>query len=69
MKCKKTSISNFVKERNEALFSLDEEKIKSYAKKYQVVLPDNELIFWAAIHKAIIAIESAPMELKEKSAI
>ncbi len=58
-----------MKERNEVLFSLDEEKIKSYAKKYQVVLPDNELIFWAAIHKTIIDIESAPMELKEKSAI
>lgn len=68
MKFKKPSISDFVKERNEALFSLDKKKIKCYAKKHQVVLPENELIFWAGVHKAIIAIESAPIDLKEQSA-
>lgn len=67
MKCKIPSISDFVKERNEALFSLDKEKIKRYAKKYQIVVPDNDMIFWAGVYKSIVAIESAPKELKEKA--
>ena len=35
----------FVKERNEALFSLDEKKIKAYMKKYCVPEPHSERIF------------------------
>lgn len=68
MKCKIPSINEFVKERNETLFSLDKEKIKIYAKKYQIVMPDNDMIFWASVYKAIMAIESAPKELKGKAA-
>lgn len=60
-------LNNFVKERNEALLSLDRDKILAYMKKYQVSTPtdDNE-VFWASIHKAILVI-SAPEDKKEQS--
>lgn len=69
MKNRIPSLSDFVKERNEALFSLDKEKIKKYAKKYGVPLPRNELVFWAGVYKSIIAITDAPMELKADAAL
>ena len=58
------AISTFVKERNEALFSLDETKIKAYAKKYGIPLPSEPLAFWGGVYKAICTIASAPDELK-----
>ena len=60
----------FVKQRNEALFSLDRDKIikfyelaygKSEAKKFAKV---DEKVFWAAVYKAICDIISAPDDLK-----
>ena len=48
-------MNNFVKERNEALLSLDENKIDDYMKKYNpnVKKPQDKKIYWAGIHKAI----------------
>lgn len=61
-------IPQFVKERNEALLSLDKKKIKAYMKKYHVRFePADETVFWAAIHKAIIGINTATAEQKAKS--
>ncbi|MDD6490281.1 MAG: hypothetical protein PUG48_10845 [Clostridia bacterium] len=57
----------FVKERNEALFSLDEEKIRAYAKKYCVSLPENPKVFWGAVYKSIYNVTDAPQELKDKA--
>ena len=37
-----TSFEEFVKERNKALFSYDEAKIKVYMQKYGVPIPDND---------------------------
>lgn len=63
-------IEEFVKQRNEALFSLDRDKIikfyelaygKSEAKKFAKV---DEKVFWAAVYKAICNIISAPDDLK-----
>lgn len=64
-----TYIQRFVSERNEALFSLDEAKIKAYLRKYgeKEVADAPELIFWAAVYKAILGITDAPEELKEKA--
>lgn len=45
--------SNFVKERNEALLSLDKEKIIKYMEKYKIKIPKDEKIFWASVHKSI----------------
>lgn len=59
--------SDFVKERNEALFSLDKDKIKAYCKKYGVPIPENETAFWGGIYKSIYNIKDAPKELKHKA--
>lgn len=63
-------IKKFVKVRNEALFSLDEKKIKAFMKKYTGVKPENissETAFWAMVFKAICNIEDAPSEVKAKA--
>lgn len=61
-------ISQLVKERDEALLSLDKKKIKAYMKKYNVSFePENETTFWAAVHKSIISIKSATDEQRAKS--
>ena len=46
-------MSDFLKDRNEAFASGDEEKIKAYCKKYKIKIPENEEIFWAGVHKSI----------------
>lgn len=38
-------IQQFLKERDEAMFSLDKRKILAYCQKYQVPLPKSELAF------------------------
>lgn len=58
----------FIKDRDEALLSLDKDKIMAYCKKYGVPIPDEELVFWAGIHKAIVHLISATQEQKERSA-
>ncbi len=39
------AISNFVQERDAALLSLDEEKIKGYCRKYGVPIPSSDKVF------------------------
>ena len=61
-------VSNFVKERDEAMLSLNKEKIVAYCKKYGVPIPKNETVFWAGVHKTILYLNAATKEQKEKSA-
>lgn len=60
-------IAKFISERNKALFSLNKDRIKAFAKKYNVTIPDNETAFWGAVYKAIYAITDAPPGLKGKA--
>ena len=64
-----TMLEEFVKERNEALFSLDRNKIEAYMKKYGEleveVIPEN--LFWANVYQAICGIKDAPDELISKA--
>lgn len=48
-------MNDFVKERNDALLSLDENKIDAYMKKYnpRFKKPENKKVYWASIHKSI----------------
>ena len=64
-----TMIERFVKERNEALFSLDRKKIEAYLIKYgETEFTDTpDLLFWAGVYKAICGIKSAPPELVDKA--
>ena len=63
----KARIASFVKERNEALFSLDRERIEAYFSKRGVETPKEDIVFWAAIYKCICHITSAPPELVEQA--
>ena len=57
------AISQFVKERNEALFSLDRKKIERYFAKCGQPIPKNDIVFWATVHKCICNITTAPSDL------
>ena len=57
----------FLDARNSALLSLDESKIRAYAKKYGATIPDEPEVFWRAVHKARTGITSLPMNERIKS--
>lgn len=58
------------KDMEEAFLSLDKEKIRSYMKKYGIEdEPENELVFWAGVHKCITALKDVPEEKKMMSRI
>lgn len=54
-------------ERNEALLSLDLNRIKVYCIKFGLFIPENDHIFLENVHKAILQVRDASMEQKEKS--
>ena len=60
--------TQFVKERNEALLSLDRKKIERFAKKWDISMPTSEEAFWRGVHKAICHITNIPFEVRQKSA-
>ena len=63
----KELLEKFVTERNEALFSLDKNKIMAFAKKYNNSIVKegvSDEVFWASVYKAIYNITTAPLELK-----
>lgn len=61
-------MKEFVKERDEALLSLDETKIRAFLRKYGMAyVPINKLAWWAGIHKSILCIRSATPEQVERS--
>ena len=51
-------MNNFIRERNEALLSLNKQKIVNYMKKYGIAILENEKIFWAGVHKSICSLYS-----------
>lgn len=60
-------IRAFVRERDEALLSLDRRKIEAYLRKYQIPIPQDDEVFWRGVHKAICAIKSAPESARKTS--
>lgn len=56
-------VASFVKERNEALFSLDRERIEAYFRKRGSEMPKDDIAFWACVYKCICHITSAPEDL------
>ena len=55
------------KERNDALLSLDLNRIKVYCIKFGLFIPDNDNVFWESVHKAVLQIRDADVEQREKS--
>lgn len=60
-------VFGFVRERDEAILSLDEKKIKRFCKKYGVYIPESRRAFWAGVHKTIIMLRKATPEQKRYS--
>ena len=46
-------MKNFVQERDAALLSLDEKRIKTYCRAWGVPIPNSNEVFWRAVHKAV----------------
>lgn len=57
----------FIRERNEALLSLDREKIEAHMRKYECPIPADDEMFWAGIHKARTAVKTFPEDERKKS--
>ena len=49
-------MDEFLKDRDEAFASMDENKIRAYCKKYHIDIPENEELFWAGVHKAVCSL-------------
>ena len=64
-----TMLEAFVKERNEALFSLDRKKIEAYMIKYgeTEIAQTPDVVFWASVYKAICGIKDAPETIVSKA--
>ena len=64
-----TMLEAFVKERNEALFSLDRKKIEAYMIKYgeTEIAQTPDTVFWASVYKAICGIKDAPEAVVNKA--
>ena len=60
--------NTFVKDRDEALLSLDEKIIRSFFRKYNYTVPDNPLVFWASVYKSILAMNDSPADIRKKAA-
>lgn len=60
-------IQQFVKERDEVLFSLDRKRIEKYLRKRGIEVPKNDIVFWAGIYKGICNTTTAPADLVLKA--
>lgn len=62
-------VERIIKERNDALFSLDRKRIEKYLRKYgeAQIAEAPDLIFWAGVYKAICNIKEAPADLADKA--
>ena len=61
------NMNTFRKDRDEALLSLDEDKIRTYCQTYGAPMSSDPTVFWASVHKARLQILSIPEEAKEVS--
>lgn len=60
-------IAKFVQDRNEALLSLDESKIRVFAVAYGIALPIHDQTFWGMVHKARLEIPTLSEEAHKVS--
>ena len=61
-------IQRFNAERNEALLTMDEARIRAFVRKWnRTDLPADPHIFWGAIHKAITGNGQLPLDFRRKS--
>jgi len=62
-------MQEFLKDRDEALLSLDETKLRAYMRKYGSPMSEKPEVFWCGVHKAITGCKSLPIEFRRSSAM
>ncbi len=62
-----TSTDEFVRERNAALLSLDERRIRTFMREHGVAMPSSKEAFWRGVHKARTACKGLPMAARRES--
>lgn len=62
-----TNLEGFIKDRDEALRSLDYDKIAAYFKKYNGWTWPNTTVAWAGVHKARITLNTFTVKEKKLS--
>lgn len=60
-------ITEFRNDRDSALLTMDEQKIREFGKRYNIQMSEKPLVFWATVHKSITAVQNLPLELRQKS--
>lgn len=66
----KSKLETFTRERDKALLSLDEYKIRAMFFKFnEREMPANKEVFWAAVHKAITGNLNLPINFRNKSKV
>lgn len=62
------TIEEFRRERNDALTSLDEKRIRIMVRKFNGTdMPIDPEVFWGAVHKAITGCLDLPVEFRRQS--
>ena len=59
--------NTFVQDRDRALFSLNESRIRAFYRKYNISASDNPLVFWASIYKAVLGITGCPENVRKQA--
>lgn len=62
-----TNLEQYAKERDRALLSFNIEKMKKLCRKWEIVMPDNEVVLYAGMMKAICDLKKATPEQKSKA--
>ena len=61
-------IARFVRQRDEALLSLDESRIRALFRQWNgTEMPTDPHVFWGSVHKAITAATSLPIAFRRQS--
>ena len=61
-------LRDMLAERNEAMLTLDEAKIRAFAERYGVPMPFDPVAFWAGVHKARYYWTDCPVDKRAESA-
>ena len=57
-------LKQFKADRDKALFSLDETKIRAFLAKYDMPMAESKAEFWGAVYKALYNMPHTPLPLK-----
>ena len=60
-------MKDLIRQRDEALLSLDRKKLDAYFEKYEVDMPTNENEYWAGVHNARLAVKKFSKDVKKVS--